>query len=318
MVCQPLVLLALFSTAGASKHEQCQTGAPQALAAEGSILLQVPAEVKEVGGKAGTSVNAQGRKKIDMKTITEHDSGVEEVLEFMEEEIMDDIISEDEGNCPSYCGWSKVTKHDWSLKCWTWACQECPDWKQNCPDTTKTEDESALCIPKCKRFLQWADRSRRNPKAMRCSTVKCQSCDNSEHKCKPPLTYFKLKSKEADSNKCLHLDLGNDNVLVWDCHDSDKELWAWDAGRLRSKAKDNLCVTMGSENGQTVKATECGLSADQQIKREGETLSTSTECVVEGNSKRCCLDWQQDDTNDVIAWGCHSDANQQWTEMSVD
>ena len=185
MVYQPLLLLALFSTVGAYKQEQCQTGASEALAAAGSILLQVPAEVKEVEGKASTSVNGQGRKKkIDMKTIKEHESDVENDLgEFMEEEIMDDI-SEDEGNCPPYCAWEKVTKHPWSLKCWTWACQECQEWKENCKDMTKPEDESALCIPKCERFLKWADRSRRNPKAMRCSTVPCQFCDGSEHKCK--------------------------------------------------------------------------------------------------------------------------------------
>merc|ERR1719471_1095932 len=78
----------------------------------------------------------------------------------------------------------KVTKHEWPLKCWTWACQECQEWKDNCKDVAKPEDESTLCVPKCTRFLKWADRFSRNPKAMRCSTVPCQFCDGSEHKCK--------------------------------------------------------------------------------------------------------------------------------------
>ena len=161
LVCMCIAAFAMASSDCVG--EECQT--------KGASLLQSKQKLAKV--------SAQGKGDLSLEADVEEDLG-----EFTEEEIIDDNILEDEGNCPPYCAWTKVTKNPWPLKCWTWACQGCQEWKGNCTNVTKPVDESTLCIPKCGRFLKWADRSRRNPKAMRCSTVKCQFCDGSEHKCK--------------------------------------------------------------------------------------------------------------------------------------
>jgi len=130
-----------------------------------------------------------------------------------------------------------------------------------------------------------------------------------------PLTYFRLKNKKDWSKNCLDLDVHSKNIIVWECHDGDNQKWAWDGGRLRSKGNSNLCVTMGGRNGESVKASECGGSADQAIKRgKDETMKTSTECTVDGEVKRCCLDWDNDDPHEVLAWGCHGRVNQKWVQ----
>jgi len=130
-----------------------------------------------------------------------------------------------------------------------------------------------------------------------------------------PLTYFRLKNKKDWSKNCLDLDVHSKNIIVWECHDGDNQKWAWDGGRLRSKGNSNLCLTMGGRNGDSVKASECGGSADQAIKRgKDETMKTSTECTVDGEVKRCCLDWDNDDPHEVLAWGCHGRVNQKWVQ----
>jgi len=130
-----------------------------------------------------------------------------------------------------------------------------------------------------------------------------------------PLTYFRFRNKKDWSKNCLDLDVHSKNIIVWECHDGDNQKWAWDGGRLRSKENSNLCVTMGGRNGESVKASECGGSADQAIKQgKDETMKTSTECTVDGEVKRCCLDWDWDDPHEVLAWGCHGRVNQKWVQ----
>jgi len=132
--------------------------------------------------------------------------------------------------------------------------------------------------------------------------------------CSKPSTYFQLKSKES-SKHCLDLDVKSNNVIVWECHDGNNQKWTWDEGRLKSK-ENKLCVTIGNANKESVKATECGSSANQMIKAEGEAvgLRTGKQCDDDGKAESCCLDWDHHDAHNVIAWGCHTGANQKWIQ----
>merc|ERR1740129_2658036 len=118
MMYQLLLLMPLFFTAGASKREQCLNDASQELAAQGSKLLQLPAEA-----------DGQARKKKDMKTVK--DDGENDIEEDLDEfaDMLEEIAEE---GCPSFCNKKRFTKLPWDEKCWTWACQKCSSWKKNC------------------------------------------------------------------------------------------------------------------------------------------------------------------------------------------
>merc|ERR1719362_1154167 len=69
-----------------------------------------------------------------------------------------------------------MRKFEWSLKCWTFACQPCAQWQTQCLDIWQQE--------KTKSCPRWCHEKRKQKgDSKMCEWVKCQGCEGWEEKC---------------------------------------------------------------------------------------------------------------------------------------
>lgn len=124
-----------------------------------------------------------------------------------------------------------------------------------------------------------------------------------------PVKYYRFINKKLwwwkgkhYFKKCLDLDVKNNDVIVWDCHNQKNQQWFWKGSQLRSRKKKELCITLGSD-GQSVRASPCSSSPKAAIKKDGVRM--------EFEHFKKCLDWEHGSDRNVIAWECNTGSNQQ-------
>lgn len=137
--------------------------------------------------------------------------------------------------------------------------------------------------------------------------------------CKSPDSFRIKASRNAGNNMCLDLNMGNHDVIMWQCHNHDNQRWYWVGDQLKNLQAQSKCLTKnGKNNGDYVnlKAEECTSHwrprDDQWLSytKKEEWHKYGTLKFLKGNE---CVDWSAGwGSRKVIAYPCHSGDNQIW------
>jgi len=159
--------MALLAAAFATEQQQCQDSAPQ-VTTQGNSLLQARTKIE----------------KDDMEEEMDEEQDIDEALADVEETAHGQTRWAT--SCPRLCGWRRVKAKSWDVKCWMWACFQCPDWQEKCKDVDRG-NRPQLCGKWCERRLRRV-MGRSRMKTLMCSWPRCQLCEGWENKCaqEPP------------------------------------------------------------------------------------------------------------------------------------
>merc|ERR1719422_704092 len=108
----------------------------------------------------------------------------EEVPEYDDEPADASLVQKNteqsEQDCPEFCSEPRFARFPWEKKCWTYKCQGCPAWQENCADILKGEMTHRLCDGWCGTWL--LNNLRKRNRKM-CQWVNCQGCEEMVRKC---------------------------------------------------------------------------------------------------------------------------------------
>lgn len=103
-------------------------------------------------------------------------------------------------------------------------------------------------------------------------------------------------------------------VQLWQCNGSNAQKWTWDNGLLRSALNWNKCLDVAYGGDSTVmQLWDCQGGAAQTFAQRAVTVHQYK--PLKNEASGLCLDINGGSMSNgtaVIAWSCHSGANQQW------
>jgi len=126
------------------------------------------------------------RKGASLKEKEKHAvTDLEDDMEGEEVDIDDELTTDGKqlwkSECPKFCSTSrKLEGRDWSEKCWMWACQLCPEYKEHCEEILE-DDPPDLCGKSCAKSAERMVKKGRS-KSM-CLWPNCQTCEGWKTKC---------------------------------------------------------------------------------------------------------------------------------------
>jgi len=133
-----------------------------------------------------SAVTERTRKGASLKEKEKHAvTDLEDGMESEEVDIDDELTTDGKqlwkSECPRFCTTSRKLKdRDWSEKCWMWACQLCPDYKENCEEILEDAPPD-LCGKSCSKSAERMIKKGRS-KSM-CLWPNCQTCEGWKKKC---------------------------------------------------------------------------------------------------------------------------------------